>query len=292
MATHEHDELRDELRVDAEEGAHRARPERGHPGRWVALLALVAAVAIAFWWWTTQRQEPVATAPPAASSPAPARAPAPASSQPAYPLEAAQAGPMSPADVEPALVELLGKRAVTTLLQTSDFPRRAVATLDNLGRAHAPSAAWPVQPTPGRFTVEGGAQAGVIASANSARYTPFVQMASAVDASRAVALYRRMYPLLQQAYRELGFGDRYLNDRVVEVIDLLLATPEPQRSPEVELVEVKGPVPSLQPWVRYRYVDEQLEALASGQKILLRMGLDNERRLKRKLTELRGQLVR
>jgi hypothetical protein len=284
----------DELRVDAEESAHRARGSRRRSMGWLPLLAIVAVVAIAFWWWTTQREEPPAPAAtaPAASAPASASAAAPASSQPAYPLEATQEGPMSADDVEPALVGLLGKHAVATLLQTGDFPRRAVATLDNLGRAHAPSPAWPVQPTPGRFTVDEGSRPATIAPANSARYTPFVQMAGAVDASRAVALYRRMYPLLQQAYRELGFGDRYLNDRVVEVIDLLLATPQPQGPPEVELIEVKGPVPSQQPWVRWRYVDPQLEGLSSGQKILLRVGPDNERRLKRKLAELREQLVR
>ncbi len=38
------------------------------------------------------------------------------------------------------------------------------------------------------------------------------------------------------------------------------------------LVEVKGSVPSLRPWVRYEFVDPDLEAQSAGRKILMRMG--------------------
>jgi hypothetical protein len=116
-------------------------------------------------------------------------------------------------------------------------------------------------------------------------------MAAGVDAARAAALYRQVYPLLQQSYRELGFGDRYFNDRVVEVIDLLLATPEPGSAPQVQLTEVKGPIAPERPWVRYEFADPRLEALSAGQKMLLRMGPDNARQLRQKLAEFRAQVA-
>jgi len=131
----------------------------------------------------------------------------------------------------------------------------------------------------------------VVAADNASRYTPFVLLVGTLDVQKTAALYRRMYPLLQQAYRELGFGDRYLNDRVVEVIDLLLATPELDAPARGQLTQVKGPVPSTRPWVRYQFVDPELEELAAGQKILVRVGPVNERRLKAKLSELREQIV-
>jgi hypothetical protein len=79
---------------------------------------------------------------------------------------------------------------------------------------------------------------------------------------------------------------------MMEVIAILLATPEPEQPPRVTLVEVKGPVPSVQPWVRYEYADPALERLASGQKILLRMGVVNERRMKKKLAQFRDEVAR
>jgi hypothetical protein len=44
--------------------------------------------------------------------------------------------------------------------------------------------------------------------------------------------------------------------------------------------------------VRYEYADPALESLSSGQKILLRIGAVNARRLKAKLTEFRAELVK
>lgn len=194
-------------------------------------------------------------------------------------------------DVEAALADALGRAAVLRFLQTADFPRRFVATVDGLGREHAPVAAWPVFPTPGAFAVEGQADERRIAAANSARYAPLVDFATSVDAARAADLYRRMYPVLQQAYRDLGFGGLEFNDRLIEVIDLLLATPEPQRSPEVVFTEVKGPFAPVRPWTHYAFADPELQSLTAGQKMLLRVGAEQRQRLKQQLRALRAQLV-
>ncbi len=142
---------------------------------------------------------------------------------------------------------------------------------------------WPVQPAPGRFTVQGEAQSQQIAPDNAARYSAVVQWVESVDLQRAVALYARLYPLFQQAYEELGYPGRYFNDRVVAVIDHLLAAPEPAAPVRVQLTEVKGEWSSARPWVRYEFADPQLQALSSGQKIMVRVGLENERRLKVRL---------
>lgn len=209
-----------------------------------------------------------------------------------HPLAAVPAHPLAAGEVVQALVNLLGKDAVDTFLQVDEFARRFVATVDNLGRSHAPAALWPVHPAPGRFQVNENEGRAVIGIDNGARYTPFVLLAESVNTVRAVDLYLRLYPLLQRAYEELGFPDRYFNDRLVAVVDLLLATPEPAYPPRLQLTEVKGPIPSLRPWVRYEFADPALESLSAGQKILVRVGPVNQRRLKAKLVEIRAELTR
>jgi len=87
--------------------------------------------------------------------------------------------------------------------------------------------------------------------------------------------------LFQQAYEDLGYPGRFFNDRLVEVIDHLLAAPEPQ-----------GPIQLVQPKVFYQFADARLEDLSAGQKLLIRMGPANERSLKAKLRDLRAELVR
>ncbi len=258
--------------------------------RFLLVSLAIAAVAGSIIWWRAI-QAPPAVAPVAESPRAPASAPA-AAPGPAiqHPVEEARS-PLAAADVGAALAELLGRKAVTSFLQVDDFPRRFVATVDNLGRSHAPALLWPVNPTAGRFTVEEPGGEPQIAADNAARYTPLVLLAESVDARRAADLYVRAYPLLQRAYEELGYPKRHFNDRVVEVIDLLLATPVPVEPVKLRLTEVKGPIPSERPWVRYEYADPALESLSAGQKILVRAGPVNERRLKAKLAEIRRELV-
>jgi hypothetical protein len=252
-----------------------------------------------------------------APEPTPASAPVPTTAVPATPLPTTPAEPAIQHPVEPptdaaaaaqpmpalteadayvrdALVGLLGRDQVLTWLLTEGFVRRAVATVDNLPRELAPVMVWPVKPTPGRFATLKAADgtSETIHVDNAARYTPFVRFIEAVDSAQAVALYRRLYPLFQQAYEELGFPGRYFNDRLVQVLDHLIATPVQPGPLAVKLVEVKGPVPSTRPWVRYEFADPALESLSAGQKMLLRTGADNHQRLRAKLVDLRGRVAR
>jgi hypothetical protein len=219
-----------------------------------------------------------------------APAAAPAASAPAgirHPIEpdAAASAVAESADafVLRTLQELFGPTTVATLLQTDGFVARAVATVDNLGRAHAPPQRWPVTPPLGRFSID---------AANAGRYDSAVALATVVDAKRLAQAYRALYPQFQQSYQQLGYPQGYFNDRLVEVIDLMLATPEPAAPPAVRLTDVKGPLASNRPWVRYEFVDPRLEALPAGSKMLLRMGPANARKIKAQLRALRAEIAR
>lgn len=265
----------------------------------IGVAVLAAALAAGFFWWRS-------ATPPAAPAPAPEVAvavpptPSPSAVEPAvrYPIDtplaaSAAQGETAVQSTEPAsrfktaLNELLGPPAVLQWVQLDDFARRVVATVDNLARAQAASQLWPVNPTPGRFSPGETPQGQVITPTNHARYAAFVSLVESVDSTRAVAMYRGLYPLFQSAYEDLGFPGRHFNDRLVDVIDHLLSTPEPSEPLAVQLVEVKGSVPSTRPWVRYEFSDPEHEARSAGQKILLRMGVDQQRQLKAKLAELR-----
>lgn len=273
-------------------GPAQPRPRRRQrPVAPIAVALLVLALLAGGWYFWLARPHAPAASPPAetaAAAPPDANASAPA---PAL-LPPTAEEVVQPNGVTGALEQLLGREAVLKFLQTTDFPRRFAATLDNLGREYAPASVWPVQPTPARFLVAADGPSQVIAPENARRYAPFVAFAASVDAAQAVQLYRRLSPLLEQAWRELGFKDRSLHQRMFEVIDLLLATPEPTQAPQVTLTEVKGPIPSSRPWTRYEYADARLERLAAGQKILLRVGPDHRKVLKAKLQELRRELLR
>jgi hypothetical protein len=264
---------------------------------WVALLvALLAGAVGAYYYYfvSTHMAEPVAapTAPPATVG-APA-APAPeASSAPviSHPVEAPKAPPgeiVPPlpglADSDPAardaLIGLLGAKSFADYFYPERIILRIVATVDNLPRKSAPARMMPVKPVAGAFVTVGTGDDAVISPQNDARYTPYVRILQAIDARKLVAVYSRFYPLFQRAYRELGYPNKYFNDRLIEAIDDLLAAPE-----------LEGPVKLAQPKVLYEFADPDLEGRSAGQKIMMRMGRDNEAKVKAKLRALRRALV-
>jgi hypothetical protein len=273
-------------------------------------LALIAAgIALAVLWWAMGRPtaplpEPAASLPVtemtepatsgadmAASAPDPS-APAVLSAEPKAVEIPVAAQPLAADQIGPAVTGLVGSKAALAFLQLEDFPRQFVATVDNLGRSHAPPVAWPISPTEGRFTVLTQAGATVVSADNGQRYTPLVLLLETINVGLAVDLYVRMYPVLQQTYIDLGFPNRQFNDRLLQVINHLLATPIAPQVMAVQLTEVKGPIPSLRPWVRYEFADPALEALSSGQKIMLRVGSVNQNRLKARLASLRQEILK
>lgn len=177
------------------------------------------------------------------------------------------------------------------LIEFNHFVRRTVVTADNLGRSFAPDSKWPVHPTRGRLTVTGSSGAGGIAPENAARYEAFVDFATSIPLGPAVKLCAQLYPLFQSAYVDPGYPDGYFNDRLVAALDLLLATPTPAGPVAVQITQFKGESASTRPWIRYDYADPAFESLSSGQKILIRMGPENERRMKAVIRDLRNRVA-
>jgi hypothetical protein len=258
---------------------------------------LLLAVAGGLLWWRHQRSaaEVPATPMPAIAPAAPPAAAAPPPPAPAirHPLPAAASSGLPSLDrsdsyLENALVDLLGHKKVRTFLQLDGVARRFVVTVNNLATDDASASRWPVKTTEGRFETEARGGETTIGARNGDRYVPFVRFVDGIDARRAVALYLRVYPLLQQAYEDAGFPGKYFNDRVVEVIDNLLATPTPAAPIAVKRFAADGGASG---GGLYVYADSALEASSAGQKSLLRMGRDNAAPLLAKLREIRALLV-
>ncbi len=238
-----------------------------------------------------------------APEPLPPAAPGPAEVMPLAPAPVALATPVaepsatasqaasSTPDADEALVALFGRRIVLTIFHADDFVHRFVATVDNLAGRTATVRLWPLAPVGGRFTVESQGGAEVIGAANAQRYEPYVRLIEDVDLRALAATCRQLYPLFERAYADLGYPNRRFNERLLEVVDLLLATPDAGPVLKVHPPATAASVQSARPWVMYEFDDTALQSLAAGQRILLRMGPDNERRVKARLSALRPLLL-
>ena len=187
-------------------------------------------------------------------------------------------------DSDPALLaaleQILGVPVVKDFFVRENLVRRIVVSIDNLARPKLSAERRPIAGPPGLFQVQGDELHATLDPQNYARYRPLVAVVHGLDMQRIADLYFRFYPLFQSAYQDLGYPTGYFNDRLIAVIDVLLATPQPM-----------GPLELVRPRVMYEFADAGLEALPSGQKILLRMGPDNAVAVKDKLAELRAILT-
>lgn len=243
----------------------------------LAIVGVIAGIGAAiYYFWPGP--------PPPPSGPSAASAPAPVVQHYAVATPAsAESLPTladSDATVMDSLKKLVGPDAVAKLLVPESLIRNIVATLDNLPRDHLAMRVSPVNPPGGTFKTTGHDDTIAIAADNGARYAPYVTAFEATDPAATIAVYLRLYPLFQQAYIDLGFPNGYFNDRLVEVIDHLLDAPEP-----------KGPVKVVSPHVLYEFANPDLEARSAGQKLMIRLGADNEARVKAKLRAYRKELV-
>lgn len=260
---------------------------------WVGVLIGVAVLGAA-WWWVYGRthqevvdagstMEPLDAAPPADNLVEPEGEPAIAHPMPEPESGGAVLPELENSDGEAMgeLRTLFGAEPVDAILVPREIIRRIVLVVDSLDREPLPQWLRPVRRVPGNFGVTTTGEAMSIDAQNAARYAPLMAMVDHVDMQKLAAAYRRYYPLFQDAYDRLGNPRaRYFNDRLIAVIDHLLAAPV-----------VEEPIALARPKVLYVFADPELESLSSGQKAMLRVGRQNAARLQARMREFRSAIA-
>jgi len=281
----------EQMSIPPGERARRRDPGMPLGGVWAIVLAAAVGAGAYFYLHRTpppEPPEPTSAPRPPLVEPAP-QPPPPAVSYrvPETPPDVGKELPPLPelassdTAVREALAGALGAEPLARLLMPEDVIRRVVATLDALPRDKVPMRIRAVPPVAGALATEGSDNELTLSAANQLRYAPLMQLVGAIDVEKLAEVYIRFYPLFQEAYEELGFPDRYFNDRLIEVIDHLLATPP-----------APDPIRLVRPGVFYRFADPDLEARSAGQKALLRLGRENAQVIQAKLEALRLALAR
>ena len=249
----------------------------------------IAVIAIGGWvYYAHQRAQQSATAGNAAAPTAAAAPIAPTH----YPIEPAAAGTSTSAAaplpaigddaaIIDALARLPGGAGLRALLRPRLVIQHIVATINALPDRSLGDGIMPVHRPKSAFEVSSADGATTIAFANATRYAPYMQVIEAVPTHALVAWYVRFYPLFQKAYRDLGYRNGYFNDRLIVVIDDLLATPDRATPPSL----VPGPHGT------WDYAEPSLQGLSIGQRMVLRAGASDEAAIKAKLRAIRAALT-
>ena len=262
---------------------------RFHYGPLVAVLAL-GGIGYALW----QAYPRTAAVPESPTTARPADAPppaAPVAPVEQFPIEQVQV-PETIAEPLPALGDsdaafldamstALGGPVSQWLVQEFVIPK-LVATIDNVPNTKMMRVVYAARPIDGSLAVAEADGRLWLDAASGARYETAVALFERVDLRQAVGVYVRFYPLFQQAYRDIAEPGASFNDRVVAVVDHLLATPEMEGPIELQRASGSG---------RLLFADPRREGASVGHKAMWRLGPDHAARVKARLRELRAILV-
>jgi hypothetical protein len=177
--------------------------------------------------------------------------------------------------------------ASLALLVNDELLRKFVRAINSLSEGKVVQSHRPVQSPSGHFRTESNGyftadnqREYTIAVANFTRYEIFIDSVLSLKPEQAVGLYQRYYPLLQQAYNELGLKETSFKRVTLKAIAHATTL----------LPEFSGDEVLLQPSVMYKFADEDVEQLSQVQKLLLRMGPRNSARLQLWLKSLDSKL--
>lgn len=239
----------------------------------VVLAVLLVGGVVVYLRVAEEGSEPAVEPPPAEEEPEP--------EMPGTAMPPADVPPLEGSDpfVRGLLNDLSSHPQLGPVLGAEDLIRKFVATVENIAngnnpRPHlrflAPEGSFQVVRRDGRLAVD---------PASYRRYDAVADLVASLDARTVALQYRRLYPLLEEAYRELGHPEGGFDSALREAIDRLLSTSVPAEPPLVE-----------ERVLRYVYVDPELESRSPAAKQLMRMGPRNAGRIQGKLQEIRELL--
>lgn len=263
----------------------------------VIVLIVLVAVAAAFFFLRDKEPKEVAQTTPVAVAPqetAPEEQPPESVPetiyQPPQPIEEPKPLPLlneSDSSVLDALKELRGE-SLLALVVPQEVIRKFVMAVNGVSEGKVVHEYRPIVSPPPPFqiekfavTLDGNAvEQQRIASSNYARYEPYVSTLALLDMDTVVAIYKRFYPLLEEAFKELGLKKSNFHSVMIAALDNILAAPD-----------IQGDVLLIQPKVFYHYADPTLEKMPHTHKLMVRMGPENARSVKASLRQLRAKLL-
>ena len=164
-------------------------------------------------------------------------------------------------------------------LGSKELVRKFVAAVDNIANGLSPKPQVDFWAPEGQFKAVNKPAGTFIDESKYSRYDPAAEVFASLDARVAVRFYRGLRPLVQEAYRDLGYPDTDFSETLVKAMAELLETPVVERPVKLE-----------KKILSYAMADASLEGLSQAQKQLLRMGPKNVRLIQGKIRELAAAL--
>lgn len=165
------------------------------------------------------------------------------------------------------------------LIIQQDMLRNFVVFIDNLSKGDIIAYFAPVTKPKQSFSVISSKQKIYLNIKSYQRYDVYADLINSIDIETALAQYRNLQPLIDEAYHEIGYADKGFLNKLNQSIDLITNAPI-----------INYPIELVSPSVMYKFADPQLESLNDVEKLLIRMGPNNTFKIQEKLKQLQHGL--
>ena len=263
----------------------------------IAMIAIPAAAVIAgviFWQMNSTTPvavvEPIATPKPITTAPQPVvrNTPKPEEWTRSEPIEQPTPEPeptllAAPTDLDSSdpqvhsLVKILAPEFTQWLLPQQQI-RKWVATVDMMAEGRYPRKYPAIDFPLGKFVVEKQGDSIHQADSNFKRADVLISALTKIEPQQLADYYQQWQPIFEKAYKEQGKRDRF-TERLALAIDTIIGL-----EPLPENATLK------QPHVFYTYADPALEQRSDLEKLVWRLGTDNQQALQAYLKQLKPLL--
>jgi len=192
----------------------------------------------------------------------------------------------SDAEVKNKVTELDSGAQLLALMVSDELIRKTVRAVNSLSDGWVVKEYRPIISPKGTYLVDDTGRYDAeqqkiyrASIANNARYEQYVDVLTKLKPESVASLYDYFYPLLQQAYEELGLQEASFHSVMMRALDRV-----------VQPTAVSEPQDLRQPSVMYVYADKNVENLSSLQKLKIRLGDEHSTKLASWLTQFRVEI--
>jgi DUF3014 family protein len=261
----------------------------------VALLILLAA---GYWYFSPEKQAdappppvdvaPVVPALPVAPpEPAPEPVPDIPEPEPVAPPEPNEPPPPPPLTLDESdpvvretLTPAIDNTTLAPALQANNLIERTAALVDLTRQGRVEPKLFPLPRPEGKFAVTPDGENLYMDPAGFSRYDGHAQAISALDPQLLAGAFHQFRPLLEQAWKALGYKEENLDNNLIRALDEVIEAPVLEHPP----ILVKDVT-------TYNYADESLEELSPLAKQLIRMGPENQALVQAQARAIREALL-
>jgi hypothetical protein len=191
----------------------------------------------------------------------------------------------SDAWLEEKLPTITWRKELLKLVIDDNMIRRLVVFTDNFSQGilayeHSPLIK-PITAFSGREINENGEVVIKWDKNSTRRFSLYVDLLRSVDSDVLVSWYYELKPLIDEAYRELGYPEEDFTDILQDAITKVLDMEIPKERLELT-----------RPSVMYKYKNDDIESLDDADKLMLRLGKENLLVIKSVLLEINEKISR